>query len=153
MPLERATAEAVNAGALRAGSGIGAAPEVVVDGVVSSDLRIPLTAEVGTLLDSGGGHRKGEGCRAGSNERRELHGKKKGSVCSKGKVVIVEEKCRFESTSLRRLLEPLSRTSYKHARAKEMKGGEAYTPGAPVMVVHHGCFEQMYVSRELFQDG
>jgi hypothetical protein len=67
VPFQRATAEAVNAGALRAGSGVGLAPEVlfwviielrgyftlvtnVIDGVASCDLATPLVAVVGPLL-------------------------------------------------------------------------------------------------------
>ena len=77
MPLERVTAETVDAGALAAGGGLVAAPEVVVDGVRALDLVVPLAAEVGTLGEGrsrGGGSRQGERSSAGKGkECGELH--------------------------------------------------------------------------------
>ena len=54
MPLEGPAAEAVNAGALRTRGGIGLAPKVVVNGVVTSYGAVPLSAVVRTLLDGSG---------------------------------------------------------------------------------------------------
>ena len=55
MPFERVAAQAVNAGALRAGSRVALAPEVVVYGVGASDLGAPLIAKVSALLESSRG--------------------------------------------------------------------------------------------------
>jgi hypothetical protein len=73
VPLERATAEAINAGALRARCSISLTPEVIVDGVSTGDLVVPLAAVVCTLLDGSGGCGEGEGCRAGEKEGGKLH--------------------------------------------------------------------------------
>ena len=73
MPLEGPAAEAVNAGALRTRGGIGLAPEVVVNGIVTSYGAVPLTAVVRTLLDGGGRYSEGKRCRAGDKECAELH--------------------------------------------------------------------------------
>lgn len=73
VPLEGPAAEAVNAGALGAGVGIGLSPEVVVDGVVTGYGAVPLTAVVRTFLDGSGGYGEGERCRAGDEECAELH--------------------------------------------------------------------------------
>lgn len=73
MPLEGPAAEAVNAGTLRTGCGIGLAPEVVVDGVVTGYGAVPLAAVVCTLLDGSGRYCEGERCRAGDEECAQLH--------------------------------------------------------------------------------
>jgi len=52
VPLECAAAKAVNAGALATRGGLVAAPKVVVDGVRTLDLVVPLAAEVGALGQS-----------------------------------------------------------------------------------------------------
>lgn len=73
MPLEGPATETINAGALRTGCGVGLAPEVVVDGVVTGHGAVPLAAVVCTLLDGSGRYGEGERCRAGDEECAELH--------------------------------------------------------------------------------
>lgn len=63
MPLECAAAESIDASALAAGGSLSAAPEVVVDCVLTLDLVIPLTAEIcalGKVRDRCGGCCGGE---------------------------------------------------------------------------------------------
>lgn len=52
MPLKGAAAEAINTGALAAGGGLVATPEVVVDGVGALHFIVPLAAEVGALREN-----------------------------------------------------------------------------------------------------
>jgi hypothetical protein len=73
VPFEGAAAEAVDAGALRAGSGIALAPEVVVDGVCAGDSAVPLATVVRARLDGSGRCCESKGSRASEEVRRELH--------------------------------------------------------------------------------
>ena len=73
MPLERGAAEAVNASALGARSGLVPAPEVVVSRVWAVDRVVPLAAEVGSLLNGRGGCCESKGCRAGYKKASKLH--------------------------------------------------------------------------------
>ena len=60
VPLERAAAQAVNAGTLRAGCSVFLAPEVVVHGVGTGDLVVPLATVICALLKGSGGYGEGE---------------------------------------------------------------------------------------------
>jgi hypothetical protein len=77
VPLQGAATEAIDTSALATRGGSIAAPEVVVDGVRTLDLVVPLTAEVSALGKSrsrGGGRRNGESSSAGKRkECGELH--------------------------------------------------------------------------------
>lgn len=77
MPLESAAAEAVNAGALRAGGSLVATPKVVVDGVGALNLVVPLAAEVRALGENRSrGGRRCHGQRSGAGKGKdcgELH--------------------------------------------------------------------------------
>ena len=73
MPLESGTAEAVDASALGARSGLIPAPEVVVRRVWAVDRVVPLAAEVGSLLNGRAGCCKSKGCRAGYKKGGVLH--------------------------------------------------------------------------------
>ena len=73
MPLQSVAAEAVNTSALGARSGISLAPEVVVGSVGTVNLATPLIAVVGALLDGCSRCSEGKRCRAGVEERGELH--------------------------------------------------------------------------------
>jgi hypothetical protein len=73
VPFECAAAEAVNAGALRAGCCIALAPEVVVDRVGAGNGAVKLATVVCALLNGGCRCCESKGSRAGDKERGELH--------------------------------------------------------------------------------